>query len=488
MILSFLWYSCTGKVSEEKKSENKKEETSQTDTKIIQLNSSDTELNEAFSWATKTAMSYVNLGDPVGPWYEAALPERESFCMRDVAHMSIGAYYLGLRKHNKNMLTKFVENISASRDYCSYWEINKNNDPTPVDYTSDDDFWYNLPANFDVMFACYQLYKLTGDEDYLIKDSFYTFHSQSTNQYVDKWDSDGDGIMNSPVDRKVHRRGIGSYEEQIQGIKIGADLVAAQAKGYEVFSEILRLQNKEDLSIKYSELNANLKNHFSDYWWNDNHNIFYGYQLEDGSFSQKSNGAFILYFGLVDDKSKINATLTQIEKTNKNVESKSYFPMLFYTYGKHEKAFEYLIKMADPSEPRRSYPEVSYSFIGSVAEGLMGVKIDAPKNTIETNPKLPQKLEWIELNNIPFLNGHVNIKHTGSESTMLVSTVKKPFTWRAYFSGDEYTLWVNKKKVDTQPSTDFNGNPLVFTDIVVQPGKAYKVSKIKDKSDGTYEN
>src|SRR5690606_11370685 len=166
-----------------------------------------------------------------------------------------------------NMLSKFAENISESKDYCSYWEINKNNEPTPVDFISDDDFWYNLPANFDVMYACYQLYLLTGDIDYLIGDNFYSFHSQSTNEYVKQWDSDGDGIMNSPVDRQIHRRGIGSYEEQIQGIEIGADLIAAQAKGYQVFSEILKLKNEGSLSQKYSNLNKTLKEYFNTNWW-----------------------------------------------------------------------------------------------------------------------------------------------------------------------------------------------------------------------------
>jgi len=31
----------------------------------------------------------------VGYWYEAALPGREAFCMRDVSHQSIGAETLG---------------------------------------------------------------------------------------------------------------------------------------------------------------------------------------------------------------------------------------------------------------------------------------------------------------------------------------------------------------------------------------------------------
>ncbi|MFA6126609.1 MAG: hypothetical protein WC699_04845 [Bacteroidales bacterium] len=40
-------------------------------------------------------MSFVFEDDPVGPWYEAAEPGREAFCMRDVSHQSMGAHALG---------------------------------------------------------------------------------------------------------------------------------------------------------------------------------------------------------------------------------------------------------------------------------------------------------------------------------------------------------------------------------------------------------
>ena len=103
----------------------------------ITFQSSDQRLNEMFDWAKDQALFYVNDGDPVGKWYEAALPGRDAFCMRDVSHQSKGAYYLGLQEYTKNMLSKFAASISQSRDWCGYWEINKHNLPAPVDYRSD---------------------------------------------------------------------------------------------------------------------------------------------------------------------------------------------------------------------------------------------------------------------------------------------------------------------------------------------------------------
>lgn len=65
--------------------------------------------------------------------------------MRDVSHQARGAHLLGLENHTKNMLLRFAQSIAESRDFCCFWEIDRNYRPCPVDYTSDDDFWYNLP-------------------------------------------------------------------------------------------------------------------------------------------------------------------------------------------------------------------------------------------------------------------------------------------------------------------------------------------------------
>ena len=58
------------------------------------------------------ALIYANEGDPVGKWFEAALPGREAFCMRDVSHQAYGALMLGLEEHLFNMMHKFCINIS----------------------------------------------------------------------------------------------------------------------------------------------------------------------------------------------------------------------------------------------------------------------------------------------------------------------------------------------------------------------------------------
>jgi hypothetical protein len=81
----------------------------------LTLASSDAQLVEAFSWAARQASVYAFDGDAVGPWFEAALPGREAFCMRDVSHQAMGGHALGLQAHVRNVLSRFAENVSFAR-------------------------------------------------------------------------------------------------------------------------------------------------------------------------------------------------------------------------------------------------------------------------------------------------------------------------------------------------------------------------------------
>ena len=144
----------------------------------IEFNSSDTALQTAFYRAKEMALLYKgDKNDPVGAWYEAALPSRNAFCIRDVSHQVIAAEVLGMQAANKNMLTLFVSNISESKDWCTYWEMNKYGKPAPEDYRNDTAFWYNLNANFELIYTSWRMFLWTGDSSYIRQPVFRTFLS-----------------------------------------------------------------------------------------------------------------------------------------------------------------------------------------------------------------------------------------------------------------------------------------------------------------------
>src|SRR5215469_8929221 len=78
----------------------------------IEFESPDKKLSDGFRWAKAQALAYARTDGSIGPWYEASLPGRNAFCMRDVSHMSTGAQFLGLGPRTMNMLRRFAANIS----------------------------------------------------------------------------------------------------------------------------------------------------------------------------------------------------------------------------------------------------------------------------------------------------------------------------------------------------------------------------------------
>jgi hypothetical protein len=256
---------------------------------FISFTSDDAALQTAFQRAKTMALSYKGKPeDPVGPWYESALPPRFAFCMRDVSHQSMAGQVLGLQQENKNMFSLFVKNISKSKDWCTYWEINHFGKPAPEDYRNDKEFWYNLNANFDVMTACWKLYLWTGDKEYIQGPLFKNFYDRSANEYISTWVLQSDSLLTRPghpnapvpfnIDDSFHRcRGLPSYSEGVPDIKMGADLVAALYRGLLSYAEILKVNGKQKEAALYVKKAIAYQKLIDKQWWDDKASLYYTY-------------------------------------------------------------------------------------------------------------------------------------------------------------------------------------------------------------------
>ncbi len=383
---------------------------------------SDQGLNDGFTWAKEHALTFVHDEDHVGPWYEAALPGRESFCIRDVCHYANGAHALGLASHTKNMLLRFVQSIAESRDFCCFWEIDRNYRPTPCDYKSDADFWYNLPANFDLIDACLRMYKLTGDKDYIESEDFLHFYRLTLDRYIKRWDTDGDGI---PEGAGGPRRGIPSYvESRGRGAAQSLDLLAAEAAAFDAYSEIcfLRGENGEAYKKRAADIREEI-----DSRWDENEKAYYFTKEKDGTLSHGSFGAeYIPYFDATTDEKKLGFVLDRLHQwgleNSLYVESRSHLSEIFYRYGRYDKA-EYWLRLCTSADlRRREYPEVAFACIGAFVFGLMGVKYDYETKTVTADPKLPNGVTSVQLTGLPVFgktadisveNGVVSVAYKG---------------------------------------------------------------------------
>ncbi|MFI5387365.1 MAG: hypothetical protein ACHQ50_14745 [Fimbriimonadales bacterium] len=449
----------------------------------LQLRSSDSQLGRAFEWAKEQALSYVRDQDPVGPWYEAALPGRQAFCMRDVSHQAAGGEALGLSEHTYNMLHKFAENIAASRDWCTFWEMDRLNRPAPVDYESDQKFWYCLPASFDVLDACYRMFLWTGDRRYIDDPAMLNFYRRTVSDYVAKWDLSPEAIMDRHVAIRG-ARGIPSYNEGDYGITAGVDLLAAQSAAYRSYASILDARGDRTGADHYRKEGAKVLRLIDSRWWNPTAQAFYGL-LTTGHRLTLGAGSSLLYWDAISVKTKLEVSVRQLAASSLargggGVEELSYYPEILYRFGFVEEAYGQILDLAREGRPRREYPEVSFAIIGAVARGLMGVNVEPAggKNgrpVIRTLSGLGVHTAWAELEGLPVQGVTLTIRHDGGHSSALKNLGSRPVLWRATFPGTFPGLSVNGKRRAARHLVAPIRRPLTFVDIEVKPGESVHV-------------
>jgi tetratricopeptide (TPR) repeat protein len=472
----------------------------------VTLKTSDTRLAAAFDWARRQALAYAFSADPVGDWYEASLPGREAFCMRDVAHQSLGAHFLGLASHTRNMLRRFAENISDSKDWCSYWEIDRNNRPAPVDYKDDTRFWYNLPANFDVLDACFRMYTWTGDASYVSDPVFQNFYRRTVYDYVARWDLSADRIMArprimnirghlDPSNRFQRNRGIPSYDEGNPNFVVAIDQLAAQYAGYVAHARFAQLRANSDEAKDALEKAAAIRSLLNETWWDKSTHSFYARVNLDHRLEGHGTFPSLLYYGALEDGEKSRSVLASILDTTKSreamgVEGQSHLPEILYRYEKSEAAYEQILDLTREDKARREYPEVSYSVIGAIVSGLMGIQVENadPGNAltdsmyvegpVSTLPRLTAQTQWAEIDEVPVRNNYVRVRHDGLKKSSFQNVYGPSLIWNACFPVPVSKLSVNGTTVPAKAARQ-HGQTLSCASTPVGSGDTATVEAIE---------
>lgn len=464
----------------------------------IAFSSSDKNLERVFHWARRMALSYAHDGtDPVGYWIEAALPGRDAFAVRDMLHQALGAEPLGLSKHNWNMTYRFAENISESKDWCTYWEIDKTGGACPADYKSDANFWYNLPANFDMAFSSWRLYEWTGDKRYIEDPTMLYFFDRSFDEYIKKWQLEPDRIMNRTQYLNNHpetrdwfksARGLPSYDELkgsheddygAKSIGVGSDLVAYAYAGFTAYSNILRHNGETKKAEEATKKAREYYDLLHDEWWNTDINMYMlgkyyrdedglngtGFISDDGKRPVTARSA-VLWVDAVHEPDRAKRCLEAISWMN--AEGCSYLPLMRYRCQWSEKAYDDLYSFL--TMYRNEYPEVSYAAIEALVSGLMGIVPSASKNTLTTMPQLPTNKDYAEMEDVAVLGGHVTVRHEGNTYTEFTNNTKNELIWKAAFTGVHNRINVNGKYETTSQETDRIGNKISYVEVKVKAG------------------
>jgi hypothetical protein len=465
----------------------------------LTFSTTDQPLLRSFDWAKQQALAYVSSGqDPVGDWYEAALPGRNAFCMRDVSHQAMGAQALGLSALNKNMLSRFAQAVSASRDWAGYWEIDRDGNPSSADYMSDDDFWYNLPANFDVMNAAFRMFTWTGDTAYITDPAFLNFYRRTVTDYVHQWQLEPASVLSRPriMNRRlaagkfVNARGIPGYTESRKDFNVGSDLLAAEYRALRLYAELLRLRGSGEEASQFDSLAAGVAHVLENHGWTAQSRHFFN-ALQPGGDGIGTGDAFVLYFQAAMNPEQMHGALDELKRQTAEpapgIEEQSYRPEILFHFKAPEEAYGQVLDLSRPDRERREYPEVSFAIIGSIVTGMMGVNVVpavrqrsdqvlAENFVVQTLPRLSVHTSDAELHNLPVRHNVIDLRHQRDLGSTLRNLSGPQFTWRASFDGSIQSLMVNGNKVKASHETAPSATPVTYVDVPVPPGQTIAVT------------
>ena len=137
-------------------------------------------------------------------------------------------------------------------------------------------------------------------------------------------------------------------------------------------------------------------------------------------------------------------------------------------------AYKHLVDAATSPRSRREYPEVSFSWIGDMVNGTMGVnplftsplqaavKGNWVEVAVRTMPALASHVSWAELRHLPIRANGVAVRHEGNRKTRFTNQRGPALVWQAAFDGRHETLLVNgrpmKATVENSARARFPGS------------------------------
>jgi hypothetical protein len=412
--------------------------------------------------------------------------------MRDVSHQTAGAAALGLYSANLNMLGRFAAAVSPTRDWAGYWEIDRFGHPSPADYVSDDDFWYNLPANFDLLDAIVRMWRWTGNDKYLNDPRFRNFYESTAAAYLKAWDLQPDRVLKRSrimhqrlrEGKFVRARGIPSYTEGREDFNVGTDLLATEYRAFKSLRLIALSRHKVNLAAQYDHTADEIAHLIEHKAWSEEEHHYMGF-FSPGGRTQGSGDAMVLYFGATSDPIHIRGALTHIKSPeylkNIGIEEESYLPQTFYHYGEKAAAYERMMDLSSPDKDRREYPEVSFAVIGAMVSGMMGVEtIYGPPSEsplIRSMSRLVGKSDIATMKGIRIRQNLMDLKHTGDQESSLTNRSGPPLHWQATFFGKVSSLKVNGRPVRTKSASDSVGALVSWIIVDVPLGATAVVSR-----------
>nr|MBC9201132.1 chitobiase/beta-hexosaminidase C-terminal domain-containing protein [Paenibacillus sp. PL91] len=521
--------------------------------KRITLDSSNMLLKSNFDWAIGQALEFVQTGKsgpvnvnktggqpgpfPYIPSYWAGYKHRTAFYSRDFVHQAPGGHMLGLDQENFSMFKTFAKGATEARKWYTLWAYNFDGSNYTIDYKSDTNFVREVPIQFELIEKAYEQYLWTGNEAYINDSDMWNFYTKVLTDYIALHDTNGNGVAEGTGGGIF--KGAASYNErsgepiieagdaigsQYQALLAYANMLKAKGLNAESTAAFAKAQELKDyFNNEWSVKNGDKSGSYVRAWHADQVTRYTDFGKENSWFLPmklitepgQRNSNYLDYIseqignGLIYTSPTAKASL---DKPNSpaNVEAYSYLPDTFYPYNRVDEGWKWL-KFLMETRPNRheqfaagtltngEYPEISYTLIGNIVEGLMGIEPNAPQHSVVTAPRLASEVPDVKVDFLQMGQNDISVAHKGNTKTEFINRAgSQPLTWEARFYGNYPTInlngtdqpalhkTVNGEKVSYITTTVAVGSTSVAE--VSTSGTADKAeAPVSDKPSGTFD-
>ncbi len=494
----------------------------------MKLKSSNAFLQSAFEWAvdktkqfvvTGTRNGDVNKGDG-NKWYGpncavirtpnklwaqpkdykpafwAGYFDRTAYYIRDYVHQAAGAYLVGLYDELYNMFYTFVSHASEETGWFAPWAFNFDNTVYYMDTPNYKKFVREITSQFELVEKAYQLYLWSGDNRYIENDVIFGFVEKIMSVFIDRLDGvvlkEKNGI---PEGRGDIWKGSSTYNERGFHAAEAGDSIGAMYKAILAYAAILEIRGNSERAKVQLDRAEKLKAYFNKEWSVVDGSDMYAYAIDHKGRkyyewykkgSKIYGGASLLFIPMKELTycgERNNKLLDYIfekeldESTREdNIESLTYLPDVFFPYNQNDRAWfwmKHIISQKDlPHEHKTQgtngdYPEISFTFISQVVEGIMGVCVNAGQGFVSTCPHFPKDMDDVQLSDLKFGENTVDIL-LKKDRAVLRNKSNHSISYKCRFSSDKDFFQVNGEQQKTEKEME-NGILISYVNLEIQP-------------------
>lgn len=432
------------------------------------------------------------------PSYWAGYYDRTAFYIRDFVHQAVGASYLGYDEENYQMLRAFISLADERTHGWAPWALNFDGSIYYMDTPNSRSFVRELTSQYELVETICNLYFITGDERY-IDDMFLNFAEYILGDFTASHDSNHNSV---PEGRGNIWECSASYNESGVELFEAGDTIAGYYKALLRYGELLKSINKAEQAGCYTERADKLKHYFNDEWSvapdggyvfgiDKNGSKHYKWVKNSAGIIGAESCFIIPLKHLTDGGERNDNLLEYIHKkvddestAMPNIESYTYLPMVFFSYNQPERGWYWMRYIGDrinddhvkTSQGKNGdYPEISFTVVSNVIQGLFGIDVNVPNGTISTLPCLPDEISDAAIDNLCFGKYNVDISYTDKRTAVLTNHSDAQIIWECAFFTDSDYLIVDGSKVKAEGKIVNGARCLVIT-LAVPSGSAITVS------------